>query len=127
MLATDRLGFRPLYYVETADWFAYAAEVKALLALHDHLPAVDEIAVRQYFAFDHMLGDRTWWTGIALIPPANVWRVSRGVVTRSGGCVTGLRRRAGPRTIGGGGSEPECHMARPGCHRMRHPASLRPS
>ncbi len=81
-LATDRLGFRPLYYAETADWFAYAAEVKALLAIHDHLPAIDEIALRQYFAFDHMLGDRTWWTGITLIPPASVWHVSRGVVTR---------------------------------------------
>lgn len=82
-LATDRLGFRPLYWTETADWFAYAAEVKALLAIHDHLPAIDEIALRQYFAFDHMLGDRTWWTGISLIPPANVWHVSRGVVTRT--------------------------------------------
>lgn len=82
-LATDRLGFRPLYYTETADWFAYAAEVKALLAIHEHLPAIDEVALRQYFAFDHMLGDRTWWTGIALIPPANVWHVSRGLVTRT--------------------------------------------
>ena len=34
--------------------------------------AIDEVALRQYFAFDHMLGDRTWWTGIGLIPPANV-------------------------------------------------------
>ena len=82
-LATDRLGFRPVYYTETADWFAYAAEVKALLAIHDRLPAIDEIALRQYFAFDHMLGDRTWWTGIGLIPPASVWHVSRAGVTRT--------------------------------------------
>ena len=82
-LATDRLGFRPLYYTETADWFAYAAEVKGLLAIHERLPAIDEVALRQYFAFDHMLGDRTWWTGIGLIPPANVWHVSRGRVTRT--------------------------------------------
>lgn len=82
-LATDRLGFRPLYYTETADWFAYGAEVKALLAIHDRLPAIDEIALRQYFAFDHMLGDRTWWTGIGLIPPASVWQISRAGVTRT--------------------------------------------
>ena len=81
-LATDRLGFRPLYYTETTDWFAYAAEVKALLAIHERLPPIDEIALRQYFAFDHMLGDRTWWTGVGLIPPANLWQVSRGVVSR---------------------------------------------
>jgi hypothetical protein len=82
LIATDRLGFRPLYYAETADWFAYAAEVKALLTLFDHVPPIDEIALRQYFAFDHMLGDRTWWSDISLIPPASLWHVSRGTVTR---------------------------------------------
>lgn len=82
-LATDRLGLRQLYYAETADWFAYAAEVKALLAIHDRLPDIDEIALRQYFAFDHMLGDRTWWSGISLIPPASLWHISQGMVTRT--------------------------------------------
>jgi len=82
VLATDRLGFRPLYYTETPQWFAYAAEVKALLVIADALPAIDETAVRQYFAFDHMLGDRTWWHNIQLIPPASVWRVSPAASTR---------------------------------------------
>jgi len=76
ILANDRLGFRPLYYAETTDWFAYAGEVKALLAIHDALPDLDEISLRQYFGFDHMLGERTWWKGLALLPPASVWRVS---------------------------------------------------
>lgn len=77
-IATDRLGFRPLYYTETEHWFAYAAEVKALLAARDGLPPIDEIAVRQFFAFDHLLGDRTWWRGIEVVPPASVWRISNG-------------------------------------------------
>jgi asparagine synthase (glutamine-hydrolysing) len=77
-LTTDRLGFRPLYWTETADWFAYAPEVKALLALLDRTPPVDEIALRQFFGFDHLLGDRTWWSGIELVPPACVWRISAG-------------------------------------------------
>ncbi len=76
ILANDRLGFRPLYYTETEDWFAYAGEVKALLAICDKLPDLDEISLRQFFGFDHMLGDRTWWKGIELLPPASVWRVS---------------------------------------------------
>jgi asparagine synthase (glutamine-hydrolysing) len=82
VLATDRLGFRPLYYTETSHWFAYAAEVKALLAVCDGMPAIDESAVRQYFAFDHMLGDRTWWRNIQLIPPASIWRISPAASTR---------------------------------------------
>lgn len=76
VLANDRLGFRPLYYTETEDWFAYAAEVKAVLAIRDRLPDLDEISLRQFFGFDHMLGERTWWKGIELVPPASVWHIS---------------------------------------------------
>lgn len=75
-LATDRLGFRPLYWTETGEWFAYASEVKALLAIRDSLPPVDEVSLRQFFAFDYMLGERSWWRGIELVPPAAWWRVS---------------------------------------------------
>src|SRR5262245_27218054 len=75
-LATDRLGFRPLYWTETSDWFAYASEVKALLAIHDSLPRVDQVSLRQFFTFDYMLGERSWWEGIQLLPPAAHWRVS---------------------------------------------------
>jgi len=75
-LANDRLGFRPLYYTETADWFAYASEVKALLAIKEKLPELDEVSLRQFFGLDHMLGERTWWKGIELIPPASLWRIS---------------------------------------------------
>lgn len=76
VIANDRLGFRPLYWTETDAWFAYAAEVKALLAIHDALPPVDELAIAQFLSFDYMLGERTWWHGIELLPPASVWRVS---------------------------------------------------
>ncbi len=82
ILANDRLGFRPLYYTETPDWFAYAGEVKALLAILDTLPNLDEVSLRQFLGFDHMLGERTWWKGIELIPPASVWRISAKGRTR---------------------------------------------
>ena len=75
-LANDRLGYRPLYYTETEEWFAYAAEVKTLLAIRDKTPDLDEISLRQFLGFGHMLGERTWWNGIELIPPAVVWRLS---------------------------------------------------
>jgi asparagine synthase (glutamine-hydrolysing) len=76
VLATDRLGFRPLYVTETADWLAYASRVGALLAIRDRMPALDAIALRQFFAFDHLLGDRTWWQGIEVVPPGSRWRIS---------------------------------------------------
>lgn len=81
VLANDRLGYRPIYYTETPEWFAYAGEVKALLAIRDRLPDIDETGLRQYFGFDHMLGDRTWWRDISLLPPASIWQLA-GPVTR---------------------------------------------
>jgi asparagine synthase (glutamine-hydrolysing) len=81
-LATDRLGFRPLYWTATPDWFAYAGEAGALLAIRDAQPRLDERALRQFFAFDYLLGERTWWEGIELLPPASVWQVSGSGVDR---------------------------------------------
>jgi len=76
-LGNDRLGFRPLYYTETKEWLAYASEVKALLAILDWIPDLDKISLRQFFGFGYMLGERTWWEGIKLFPPASVWRISK--------------------------------------------------
>lgn len=78
VLANDRLGFRPLYWCETDRWFAYAGEAKALLAILDRTPDLDEVSLRQFFGFHHLLGDRTWWHGIRVLPPASLWRVTAG-------------------------------------------------
>ncbi len=75
-LATDRLGYRPLYVAQQKGWFAFASEVKALLAVLDHLPEVDQIALRQLLGFEAVLGERTLWEGIRLLPAATVCTVS---------------------------------------------------
>jgi asparagine synthase (glutamine-hydrolysing) len=75
-LATDRLGYRTLYFTETADWIAYASEVKALLAVLTSVPPLDKVGLRQLFAFDYLFGERTLWKGISLLPPASLWTVS---------------------------------------------------
>jgi asparagine synthase (glutamine-hydrolysing) len=81
-LANDRLGLRPLYVAETSDWFAYASEVKALLAARDTLPALDEVGLRQLIGFEYLFGERTLWKGVKLLPPASVWRISPSSPTR---------------------------------------------
>ena len=75
-LGNDRLGLRPLYVTETVEWFAYASEVKALLAARDTLPALDETGLRQLIGFEYLFGERTLWKGIELLPPASVWKIS---------------------------------------------------
>jgi hypothetical protein len=61
---------------ETADWFAYASRVRALLAIHERTPSLDRI--------DHLVGDRTRWEGIAVMPPAADGGSPRLVAERSG-------------------------------------------
>ncbi|HEX5436698.1 MAG TPA: asparagine synthase-related protein [Gemmatimonadaceae bacterium] len=83
VLATDHMGSRALYWAETKEWFAYAGEVKALLAIMRTLPELDEIAAMQFLSLDYMLGERTWWKGIELVPPGSRWCISpRGVERR---------------------------------------------
>ncbi len=74
-LVTDRLGYRPLYVAQTRSWFAYASEVKAILAIMDRTPPLDRVALRQFLAFQRIWGRRTWWEGIELLPPAALLRV----------------------------------------------------
>lgn len=81
-LAVDRLGFRPLCWAETPDWFAYSPEPKALLAILKEAPPPDEVALRQFFGFDYLLGERTLWEGIRLLPPASVWAVRPDGIAR---------------------------------------------
>ena len=74
-LVTDRLGLRPLYFTETSEWLAYAAELKCLLAILPRQPDLDRTSLRQFLSADHLFGERTWWSGIELLPPGSHWRI----------------------------------------------------
>ncbi|HEX8184825.1 MAG TPA: asparagine synthetase B, partial [Blastocatellia bacterium] len=51
LLARDRLGIKPLYYAETPAGFAFASEIKALLAIPGVDRAVDLAALDQFMTF----------------------------------------------------------------------------
>src|SRR6185369_11617088 len=70
-LARDRLGIKPLYYAETLRGFAFASEIKALLAI-DELPReVDLSALHQYLTFLWVPDPKTIFRGIYKLPPAH--------------------------------------------------------
>jgi len=76
-LANDRYGLRPLYYARRADCLLFASEVKALLADPLLTREIDHHAVADFFAFEFLLGDKTFFSEIRLLPPASALTFGR--------------------------------------------------
>jgi asparagine synthase (glutamine-hydrolysing) len=80
ILANDRFGLRPLYYTHRPGLFAFAGEIKGLLALEDVNREMDHDAVADFFAFGHVLGNKTLLRDVHLLPPATVLTVCNSTV-----------------------------------------------
>lgn len=70
-IARDRLGIKPLYYANTQAGFAFASEIKALLAIPGIERAVDLESLDQFMTFLWTPGSRTVFRGISKLPPAH--------------------------------------------------------
>ena len=68
-LARDRLGVKPLYYVDDGRRFVFGSEVKAVLAAGDVSRAIDPEAVADYFALRYVPGPKTIFKSIRKLPP----------------------------------------------------------
>jgi asparagine synthase (glutamine-hydrolysing) len=79
VLARDRFGQKPLYFVETRGSLAFASEVKALLELPFVRAEVDPTALREYLAMGYATAPRTMFRNIRKLPPAHRLIWERGV------------------------------------------------
>ncbi len=70
-LARDRFGVKPLYWTNGPRGFAFASEVKALLAAGAVEPRPDESALNEYLTFQYTLRDRTMYRGVARLEPGH--------------------------------------------------------
>jgi asparagine synthase (glutamine-hydrolysing) len=70
VLANDRFGLYPVYYSHSSGRFAFAPEVKALLNVSQVERRLDVTALSEYVRFQQLLGDKTFFEGIALLPNA---------------------------------------------------------
>jgi asparagine synthase (glutamine-hydrolysing) len=75
----DRYGIKPLVYAETGRAFAFASEIKALLALGVVEPAANDDVVYDYLAhgFVDATAD-TFFRGVRSLPPGHLLRVRPG-------------------------------------------------
>lgn len=73
VLARDRMGVKPLYYVQIGAKLAFASEVKALLTLPEVSRVLDPLAAAQYFRLGFVPAPNTLFEGIRKIPAG--WRL----------------------------------------------------
>ncbi len=70
MLVRDRLGVKPLYYVQLPHALIFASEIKALLRHPDVRPELDGVALAAYLSYGSVPSPRTMFRGIAKLGPA---------------------------------------------------------
>jgi asparagine synthase (glutamine-hydrolysing) len=75
-LARDRLGVKPLYYVERPSYFAFASELKALLPLLDRVE-LDHDALCDYLTFLWVPEPKTAFRDILKLPAGHFAWVDR--------------------------------------------------
>lgn len=75
----DRFGEKPFHYAWNPDagWFAFASEIKALLALPGVDATRDERALYRFLAFRELAGlEQTLWRGVRRLPRAHQLHLS---------------------------------------------------
>jgi len=84
LLARDRLGKKPLYYVVTGGRIIFASEIKGLLQHPDVRRELDTDALDHFLTFSNTPAPRTLFKNVFKLPAAHVLRCDRhGAITVS--------------------------------------------
>ncbi len=70
-LVTDRFGYGYVYWKRDGRRLVWSTTLAAFAA-SDEAPALDRLAVRQFLSLGHLVGDRSWFPGVSLLPPGSV-------------------------------------------------------
>lgn len=81
--ARDHMGVKPFYYCRTPRLFAFASEIKALLALPEVDDALDDVQVARHLDWDADDRDRTLFRAIKRLPAAHTLVVAGRRITAS--------------------------------------------
>lgn len=80
-LARDRYGIKPLYYAFVGNTFIFASEQKAILTHHSFRKEVDKEALLEYFTFQNIFTDKTFFKSIKLFPSGHYARIPLGALS----------------------------------------------
>lgn len=73
-LAVDRFSIKPLYYIDTPDWFAWSSEIKSLLLLPSITAELNKDVLSEYLLFRSIAGKETLLKGIYKMLPSESLR-----------------------------------------------------
>ena len=74
--ARDRFGIKPFFYHLDNNRFAFASEIKSILALGDIDQAIDVMALDSYFTYKYITDNRTIFKQIKKLKPAHTLEIS---------------------------------------------------
>jgi asparagine synthase (glutamine-hydrolysing) len=80
-LARDRVGIKPLYYIDTGKAFLFASEIKALLVDSEVNRRVDPQMVDRFFTFLYLPGRETLFKDVYKLEPGHYLVIKNGHVT----------------------------------------------
>ena len=72
VLGRDRLGIKPIYYIEHEGRLAFASEIKALLELPGVERSIDPGALESYLTLGYTGNTESLFKGIRKLPPASL-------------------------------------------------------
>lgn len=75
-LFRDRIGIKPLYYIDGYNFFAFASEIKALLLDPHYIPQINEKVIYSFFYYGELFGKHTLFKDIYTIEPGHYIVVS---------------------------------------------------
>ena len=78
LCARDHLGQKPFYYAEKGGYFAFASEIKGLLAWDPALRQINLEALDQYLALRVIASPRSMFKGVHKLPPGHAVLVAPG-------------------------------------------------
>lgn len=75
VLARDRSGEKPLYYLISGDRFFFASEISAIKTLSNEVFDIDPLGIKSYLNFGYLKDSLTCWNGIKKLLPGHLLKI----------------------------------------------------
>jgi asparagine synthase (glutamine-hydrolysing) len=83
VLARDRVGKKPLYYMQAGDRFLFASEPKAILTALPVVPDISRPALLEFLTFGYIAGAHSIFCGMSRLQPGSILVLERDRAPRT--------------------------------------------